>query len=151
MPRNPPPVAERALSRITRSEEGCWIWPGWKNTGGYGVIKRGDGLIAMVHRVVYEALVGEIPDGNHLHHLCHTKACVNPAHLEPLSKRDHESLHAPLSDVKVREIRSGYLDLPRHPSGRVKHGERGRFAASHGVPEFTVKDILAGRRYADVV
>jgi hypothetical protein len=39
------------------------------------------------HRVAYELLVGPIPDGMHLDHLCRTPACVNPAHLEPVTPR----------------------------------------------------------------
>ncbi|MDQ1426633.1 MAG: hypothetical protein QOK39_109 [Acidimicrobiaceae bacterium] len=38
-----------------------------------------------VHRWSYEQLVGPIPDGLVLDHLCRVTACVNPAHLEPVT------------------------------------------------------------------
>lgn len=38
-----------------------------------------------LHRVVYENLVGEIPKGLELDHLCRVKRCINPAHLEPVT------------------------------------------------------------------
>ncbi|MFE4420475.1 HNH endonuclease signature motif containing protein [Streptomyces sp. NPDC056817] len=40
-----------------------------------------------VHRVAYEALVTEIPDGLQLDHLCRNRACANPWHLEPVTNR----------------------------------------------------------------
>ena len=65
-------------------ESGCWIWIGAVNPFGYGWQQRG-GRKFMAHRVVYEALVGPIPHGMQLDHLCRVKCCVNPAHLEPVT------------------------------------------------------------------
>lgn len=90
---DPGPEA-RILSRFERGE-GCWLW---KNpaTFGYGVIWI-NGRPIKAHRAVYELLVGKIPDGHELDHLCHTqdascvggvtcphRACVRPEHLEPV-------------------------------------------------------------------
>lgn len=61
----------------------CWEWPGSK-VSGYGTINA-DGETQRAHRVVYEAVVGPIPDGLVLDHLCRNRCCVNPAHLEPVS------------------------------------------------------------------
>lgn len=52
---------------------GCWIWPGTKDSGGYGMIHR-NGRSEKTHRVAYELLVGPIPAGLNLDHLCHTWA-----------------------------------------------------------------------------
>lgn len=38
-----------------------------------------------MHRVVYELVVGPIPDGMQLDHLCRQRACCNPDHLEPVT------------------------------------------------------------------
>lgn len=62
--------------------DGCWIYTGSINNRGYGTI-----LGRAAHRYFYEHLVGPIPDGLTIDHLCRTKACVNPAHLEPVSMR----------------------------------------------------------------
>lgn len=62
----------------------CWIWQGELNRNGYGTI-RIKGRRKMVHRIVYEALVGPIPPGEILDHLCRNRPCCNPKHVEPVS------------------------------------------------------------------
>lgn len=58
----------------------CWIWRGEVSVyWGYGLFGR-----KRAHRVIYEKLVGPIPHGLVLDHLCRVKLCVNPAHLEPV-------------------------------------------------------------------
>jgi len=46
-----------------------------------------------LHRVSYAAAYGCIPEGHNIHHLCRTKACINPAHLIPLPAHIHLKLH----------------------------------------------------------
>lgn len=41
------------------------------------------------YRIGYTLLVGPIPDGKHLHHTCENRICVNPAHLIPVTRREH--------------------------------------------------------------
>lgn len=60
---------------------GCWEWTAAKMPMGYG---RFDGKLA--HRLAYELLVGPIPDGLVIDHLCRNKSCVNPGHLEPVQQ-----------------------------------------------------------------
>lgn len=76
--------------------DGCWEWPGAKTGNGYGVIgrgRRGEGNV-LVHRAAYEELVGPIPEGQHLDHLCRNKACLRPAHLEPVSQAENNRRQA---------------------------------------------------------
>lgn len=68
---------------------GCWIWTGAEANGGYGAISGGPRVArwtAKAHRFFYEALVGKIPDGLELDHLCRVRCCVNPLHLEPVTR-----------------------------------------------------------------
>lgn len=62
----------------------CWVWAGRRNDKGYGIIKKGE-KITLAHRLVYTTLVGPIPPGLTLDHLCRVRECVNPAHLEPVT------------------------------------------------------------------
>lgn len=66
---------------------GCWNWTG-ALTKGYGRIKVG-GRTRIAHRVVYERLVGPIPEGLHLDHLCVNPRCIRPEHLEPVTTREN--------------------------------------------------------------
>lgn len=78
------PQEERILARFERGA-GCWEWdrisPGSK---GYGVV-RYEGRQQQAHRAVYQILVGPIPEGLTLDHLCRNRACVRPDHLEPVT------------------------------------------------------------------
>lgn len=67
---------------------GCWLWAGNLNRGGYATLWV-EGRRQSVHRVTYALAVGEISPGLELDHLCRTRCCVNPAHLEPVTKLEN--------------------------------------------------------------
>lgn len=77
---------ETILSRY-RVDGGCWVWQGAKR-GGYGRVKLA-GKTQEAHRVSYEFHIGHIPDGLVLDHLCRNRACINPAHLEPVTQEEN--------------------------------------------------------------
>lgn len=87
----PEEVAAYAYDHIEKDDvTGCWNWTGSRVPDGYGVMpigKRPDGKkkYSVVHRWTYEQLVGPIPEGLQLDHLCRNTSCVNPAHLEPVT------------------------------------------------------------------
>lgn len=75
-------------SKISRPASGCWEWTAVKTRDGYArVTWKGKSFAG--HRVSYSALVGPIPDGLELDHKCRNKACVNPAHLEPVTRLEN--------------------------------------------------------------
>lgn len=86
--------------------EGCWLWCGTM-FGGYGQYSH-EGKTRKAHRRSYEALVGPIPEGLALDHLCRNPSCVNPAHLEPVTWREnvYRGAQAKLTMEKAREIRA---------------------------------------------
>lgn len=65
----------------------CWLYAGTINSNGYGLIFSGTTLYA--HRVIYEALVGKIGEGLHIDHLCMVRSCINPLHLEPVTRKEN--------------------------------------------------------------
>lgn len=78
---------ERLLEKAEVQEDGCWIWTGTVGENGYGRITF-DGVGGIpVHRFAWETLVGPIPPGLEPDHLCLVRACVNPDHLEPVTRR----------------------------------------------------------------
>lgn len=75
--------------RITvDAENGCWLWQGHCLPGGYGVCYF-ERKHHRVHRLTYQLLVGEIPEGYHIDHLCHVRECCNPSHLEPITPTEN--------------------------------------------------------------
>lgn len=84
--------AQRFWPKVDKAgPNGCWVWMASK-AAGYGKFRVGsqlDGTRRLVesHRWSYEALVGPIPEGLDLDHLCRNTACVNPDHLEPVTRQ----------------------------------------------------------------
>lgn len=66
----------------------CWEWTGPLNTRGYAMLHVG-GQSYRAARFVYEHVVGSIPEGLELDHLCRTRCCVNPEHLEPVTHQEN--------------------------------------------------------------
>lgn len=72
-------------------ENGCWIWGDGTCPRGYCRTRIGGkyGRKAYVHVLTYLLLVGAIPDGLELDHLCRVNNCCNPAHLEPITHKEN--------------------------------------------------------------
>lgn len=74
-------LMERINEKIERiTESGCWIWTGYVTEYGYGRF-RVNGKKKLIHRVMYEQIKGEIPNGMIACHICDIPSCVNPDHI----------------------------------------------------------------------
>lgn len=69
-------------------ENGCWEWRAGRGKDSYGQF-HWQGQHRPAHRVAYELLVGPFPSGLESDHLCRNRACVKPAHIEPVTHREN--------------------------------------------------------------
>lgn len=159
-----PPV-ERVLRRAEQLDNGCWQYHGAIRYDGYGQITIGSrigedrrrGTVA--HRVVYEALVGPIPAGLAIDHLCRNRACVNPSHMEAVTAKENVRRSLPfrtgysghkLTKADRRERSHGSPLTPREATvlaTMAEVGTRAKAAVVLGLTENTVRWYLR-RAYA---
>lgn len=85
-----------------RGPDECWPWRGRLNEAGYGRYATRS-LCMRAHRLAYTLLVGPIPAGLQIDHLCRNRACVNPAHLEPVTQRENILRGTALSAQRARQ------------------------------------------------
>lgn len=87
------PRIDLFLAKVAaHSEEECWTWLGATNDRGYprwGYGPSGAQVNVYAHRFSYETLIGPIPDGLTVDHLCRNIVCVNPAHMELVTKSEN--------------------------------------------------------------
>ncbi len=127
---------------------GCWLWDGPCDDFGYGRFRVGRAK-KRVHRIAYEMLVGEVPDGLILRHRCDVPCCVNPAHLLTGTVADNN---------RDRSMRGRTCSGERNPWSKLTLGDvrairqsaethralGARFGVSHGV----VGAIKRGEKWA---
>lgn len=74
--------------RHVNKTDSCWLWLGAVSRGyGHFVVSQRPTKTLRAHRYSYELLVGQIPEGLTIDHLCRNRLCVNPDHLEPVTMK----------------------------------------------------------------
>jgi hypothetical protein len=106
---------------IPVTESGCWIWIGAMSSTGYGNFFA-DGRWRLAHRFSYELNIGEIPKHLQIDHLCRVRLCVNPSHMEPVTRS--ENVLRGVSPKKSSErVRKRQLSKTHCPKGHEYFGE----------------------------
>lgn len=77
---------DRWLSKVkVVSESGCWVWQGCTHDG-YGWFRMPERAY-LAHQWGYTHIFGSIPSGLQLDHTCRNRACCNPLHTEPVTRK----------------------------------------------------------------
>ena len=144
---------------VVDGSTGCWVWQA-ETTNGYGRFKASKKK-HRAHRWAYISLVGPIPANLDLDHLCRNRSCVNPKHLEPVTRREN-LLRSPLFLDSARRYgkqnaaaRRKRTDLPDGISQRRSGSYQARvrafgnnFCGSFGTIE---EAVLARKHFIDSV
>lgn len=103
---------ENFWKKVNKTDS-CWIWLGHKNNFGYGRIhytENGEYLRTLAHRFSYKYLIGEVPVGLVLDHLCNNRLCVNPYHLKITTHRENilRGIGNPAINSKKTHCKNGH-------------------------------------------
>lgn len=127
---------DRLLKKVEKMPDGCWLWQGSIHpiTGYAGVYVNWKSKLA--HRAIYEMTKGSIPKDYQIDHLCSVRHCVNPDHLEAVTRREnvrrsratkitleqldqvYELFNKGMKQIKIAEL---FGISPSHVSKLIKH------------------------------
>lgn len=139
-PKRGAPLLERLKFYSSPQPGGCWRWHGTLDQKGYGVIMYA-GKKVEAYRAAYEVFVGPVPAGLELDHKCRNRACINPAHLEPVSRRENVVRGVSCIAVNARKTHC--------KAGHPFTGDSVRIEGGHVRRRCVKCQVAAVRRYRD--
>lgn len=77
------------MKAVKGNSKACWLWEGAKSRDGYAIFASKDERYA--HRISYQLLVGSIPLAYEVDHLCRVRNCINPEHLEAVTRHENNA------------------------------------------------------------
>ena len=103
-------VDERFWEKVSKTDT-CWLWTGSCDGNGYARLYLSAMYpVGLAHRYSYEMHKGGIPEGLHIDHLCRVRHCVNPAHLEAVTKFENtrRGMGVPAINARKTHCKNGH-------------------------------------------
>ncbi len=125
-----------------RFTDTCWEWVAANTGSGHGVFRKSTTEKVLAHRWAYENLVGPIPEGLTIDHLCRNRSCVLVDHLEPVSFKENvrRGMSPAVVTSRTGVCQRGHAMVGRNVIERIDGGRQCR--ECHKV----VKRLYAQRR-----
>lgn len=106
-------LREEVIAKAQALQDSCWLWAELLTDIGYGRFwrKMDDGWkLFLAHRVMYEEHKGSIPEGYQIDHLCRVRHCINPDHLEAITRKANilRGVSPPALNLKKTHCPSGH-------------------------------------------
>jgi hypothetical protein len=108
---------DRFWNKVDRTETQtqCWIFKGYLNKFGYGVFRAANGTTQLAHRFAWSLENGSLRSDATLHHLCGTRNCVRPSHLQLMSSS--ENIGRANSSRYAERFKCGHLNIDSNRHG----------------------------------
>ena len=150
MPKGNPGIKRKSLQQQfdehrVKAENGCWLWTGCKDKGGYGFIRH-QGKNQRAHRISLFLQGQVVPADLQVLHHCDNPSCVNPQHLYVGTNRDNQQ-----DAVKRGRHRSGTI-LTKSIAECIRFGKtiglsQEGLSRFYGVSNATISRIINGKRW----
>ncbi len=155
------PPEQRFWSYVTKGKSSeCWLWFGYKNPDGYGLLRVTSGPIGSrgknvgAHRISWQMHRGPVPEGSVVCHKCDTPSCVNPNHLFVGTTADNVADR--VAKGRTADFRGEKNNAARLTSEKVQMvraylragGTQRYVAAVFGVSAGSVQKIAEGETWA---
>jgi hypothetical protein len=115
--------------RMVEKTDTCWNWTGCHRDDGYGYFHVWKGIHERAHVFSYQIAKGLVPKGLELDYLCRNRGCVNPDHLEAVTRRENLMR----SPIAMPAINARKKTCPKgHPYGHAREQERLRYQKRRG-------------------
>lgn len=130
------PLGERFWEKVDKSGD-CWLWTASLTRGGYGQFPLRKGVIRRAHRIAWQLINGDVPEGMWVLHRCDTPACVRPVHLFLGTPKDNTA-------DKIAKGRSNHPQGSARPAAKLSEAD---VAAIRAARAQGVSGTDLGRQY----
>lgn len=144
---------------VPGNSEDCWLWQGYRNKEGYGILGMSSGGNEKAHRLAYALYKGDVPENIFVLHKCDNTSCCNPSHLflgthtdnmqDMYKKGRHKIEYVSGSKSKCCVLKPSFVLLARE-LWLTKKWTQGELAKLFNCSQQCISNLILGKTYQDV-